>query len=160
MNGMRSAPFRCLVVLSLMVDVCPAGASAATDVEQAVAPVYPGAAAASGIGGTIAVEVRLSEAGAVVNATVGEGPAQLRQASLEAARLWRFPAQPAGRGIKLTFLFRLMPKDTPAAQLGAVFRPPYTVEVRRIEAEKVTHYARSGSRTVPGVPPGGDRPRR
>ena len=124
---------RCLAILVLLRFGCPAQQTAAIAVEEAVAPAYPAAAVAG-------------------------GHASLRQACLEAARLWRFSAQPASRDVKLTFLFRLMPKNTPEAQLGAVFRPPYTVEVRKIAAEKVTHYARDGSEAEPSAPPERDRP--
>ena len=155
---MSSPPYRCLVILVLMGSACPAQQSAAIAVEEAVAPVYPGAAVEGGIGGTVAVEAHVSERGTVVSAAITEGHALLRQASLEAARLWRFGAHAGGHDVKLTFSFRLMPKNTPEAQLGTVFRPPGTVEVRRIAAEKVTHYARDGSQNGPGGPPERDRP--
>ena len=114
-------------------------------VEEAVAPAYPAPAVASRISGSVIVEVHVSEQGTVASASVVDGNALLRQASLEAARLWRFQAQPAGRDVKLIFSFRLMPKATPEAQLGTVFRPPYTVEVRKITPEPVSHFARNGS---------------
>ena len=156
-EDMPSQPCLCPVILILLAFTCPAQHTAAIAVEEAVAPAYPSPAVEGGIAGTVTVGTRISESGMVVSATA-EGPALLRQASLDAARLWRFPAQPAGRDAKLTFLFRLMPKNTPEAQLGAVFRPPYTVEVRKIAAEKVTHYARDGSQAAPGDPPKRDRP--
>jgi len=148
---------RLLVLVTLGV-VCLAQQAAAPVVEEAVAPDYPAAAVQAGAGGTVAVEARVSERGTVVSATAVEGHALLRQASVEAARLWRFAAQPAAGAVRLSFSFRLMPKDTPQAQLGAVFRPPYTVEVRKTAAEKVTHYARGGSQRAPGDRPGRDRP--
>jgi len=147
---LKLAP-RCFAILVLLAFTCPAQ-------QEAVAPAYPSPAVEGGIAGIVTVEARVSEAGTVVSAAVAEGHAMLRQASLEAARLWRFPAQPASHDVKLTFLFRLMPKNTPEAQLGAVFRPPYTVEVRKTAAEKVTHYARDGSQAAPGDPPERDRP--
>jgi TonB family protein len=104
--------------------------------------VYPVAAVESRVSGKITVEVHVSENGGVTSATVVEGPPLLRQASLEAAHLWRFSAQPISESARLTFSFRLMPKNTPEAQLVAVFRPPHTVEVRKPEAERITHYAR------------------
>jgi TonB family protein len=153
---LKGAP-RCLATLILLVFTCSAQQTAIA-VEEAVAPTYPAAAVEGGIAGTVTVEARISEAGTVVSAAIAEGHALLRQACLGAARLWRFSAQPASRDVKLTFLFRLMPNNTPEAQLGAVFRPPYTVEVRRIAAEKVTHYAHDNSQAAPGAPPERDRP--
>ncbi len=110
-----------------------------------MAPDYPAAAVTGKVSGGVVVEVRVSPRGAVESATVVEGDALLRQPSLDAARLWRFRAQASGsngsREAKLVFSFRLMPKNTPEAQLGAIFRPPYTVEVRRITPEPASHFA-------------------
>jgi hypothetical protein len=84
----------------------------------------------------------------------------LRQASLDAARLWRFRAQSGGPDVKLICSFQLMPKNTPEAQLGAVFRPPYTVEVRKITPEPVRHSARNKSEAPARAGAlEGDRPR-
>ena len=111
--------------------------------EEAVAPAYPAAAFVGRVSGSVIVEVHVSERGAVASAAVEEGDPLLRQASLDAARLWRFQAQPGSHDLKLIFSFRLMPKNTPEAQLGTVFRPPYTMEVRKITPEPVRHYARA-----------------
>ena len=114
-------------------------------VGEAVAPIYPELAFVGRIAGSVVVEIRVSERGEVSEAAIVEGDALLRQSSLDAARLWRFQAQAGGRELKLIFSYKLMPKNTPEAQLGAVFRPPYTVEVRRITPGPVHHYARAGA---------------
>lgn len=121
---------------------CYAQEAAPPAVEEAVAPAYPAAALTGRVSGSVIVAVHISDHGAVTSASVVDGNALLRQASLEAARLWRFHAQPAA-DVKLIFSYRLMPKNTPEAQLGTVFRPPYTVEVRRMTPEPVSHFAAS-----------------
>jgi TonB family protein len=131
----------CVVLILAAKLLC---AATSPDVEEAVAPAYPVAAAEGRIAGTVIVEVRVSAAGSVENASVAEGQSLLRQASLEAARLWRFHARRKAFVVKLNFSYKLMPKGTPEAQLSAVFRPPYTVEVRKIPPEQVKHYARAG----------------
>ncbi len=130
--------------------ICLADESPAPAVEEAVAPVYPELAVLGRIAGSVIVAVRVSAKGDVAEATVIEGDALLRQASLEAARQWRFHAA-TSREVRLIFTYKLMPKNTPEAELGAIFRPPYTVEVRRITPGPVHHYARAGG-------PGPDKP--
>jgi TonB family protein len=129
---------------ALLLAACALRAADAPVVEEAVAPAYPVAAVEGRIEGTAIVEVRLAPAGTVASASVSEGHALLRQASVEAARLWRFHARRKAGVVKLTFIYKLMPKGTPEAKLGSVFRPPYTVEVRKIPPEQVRHYARAG----------------
>jgi TonB family protein len=133
----------------LVATGCLAQQGAPLEVEEAMAPDYPAAAVTGGVSGGVVVEVRVSQRGAVESATVVEGDALLRQPSIDAARLWRFRAQAGSRAGsqegKLVFSFRLMPKNTPEAQLGTIFRPPYTVEVRRVTPKPVSHFARNSS---------------
>jgi TonB family protein len=136
----------------LVVFNCPAQQPPAV-VEEAVSPAYPSAAVEGRISGTVIVTARVAENGKVSEATIAKGQPLLWQASLEAARLWHFRAKQRIREVKLTFSFKLMPKNTPEPVLGAVFRPPYTVEVRKIAADPVIHYANKMSdlagQTVP-----------
>jgi len=128
---------------------------AAPGVVEAVAPAYPVPALDGRVSGGVVAEVHVSERGTVSSAAIVDGNPLLRQACLEAARLWRFAAQPGAHDVKLVFSFRLMPKNTPEAQLGTIFRPPYAVEVRRITPEPVSRYARSpDGRPEYGRPPG------
>lgn len=139
---MLSLPCRCVVLICGMASMGSAQKSSSVPVDEAVAPAYPPAAVESRIAGTVTVLIHISEGGSVTDARVTEGHPLLRQSSLEAARLWRFRSRAKGRDVTLIFTFRLMPKNTPEAQLGAVFRPPYAVEVRKVPPQKVTHYAR------------------
>ena len=127
----------------------PAGAACLAEdppapvVAEAVAPNYPALAVLGRISGSVVVQVHISPKGTVAAVNVIEGDALLRQASLEAARLWRFEPQPAAREVKLIFSYRLMPKNTSEAETGTVFRPPFTVEIRKINPGPVSHVARN-----------------
>ena len=73
-------------------------------------PVYPPAARANGVAGKVEVQVVISEAGRVINATAISGPMILRPAAAAAATQWVFnPATRDGIPVKtekvLTFTF-------------------------------------------------------
>jgi TonB family protein len=73
-------------------------------------PVYPPAARANGVAGKVEVQVVISEAGRVVNATAISGPMILRPAATAAASQWVFnPATRDGMPVRtekvLTFTF-------------------------------------------------------
>jgi len=73
-------------------------------------PVYPPAARANGVAGKVEVQVVISEAGRVINATAISGPMMLRPAAAAAASQWVFnPATRDGVPVKtekvLTFTF-------------------------------------------------------
>jgi TonB family protein len=73
-------------------------------------PVYPPAARANGVAGKVEVQVVISEAGRVINATAISGPMILRPAAAAAASQWVFnPATRDGIPVKtekvLTFTF-------------------------------------------------------
>jgi protein TonB len=73
-------------------------------------PVYPPAARANGVAGKVEVQVTISEAGRVINATAISGPMMLRPAAAAAASQWVFnPATRDGIPVKtekvLSFTF-------------------------------------------------------
>ena len=73
-------------------------------------PVYPPAARANGVSGKVEVQVVISEAGRVTNATAISGPMILRPAAAAAASQWVFnPATRDGIPVRtervLTFTF-------------------------------------------------------
>jgi TonB family protein len=55
-----------------------------------VQPIYPAAAKAAGVSGTVEVRVLISEQGQVLEAEIVSGPEQLRDATLAAVRQWIF----------------------------------------------------------------------
>lgn len=140
-----------LVLLLLMVGVMPASAPALSTkeagpaVSKAVAPAgYPAIAAQAHASGKVTVEVAVDPSGDVTDARLieVEGPQQVfRQPWYEMlAREWRFmPDQRmTQRKARIEFVFRFMPRGTPREKLGTVFAPPYQVEVREEEPERVT----------------------
>jgi protein TonB len=77
-----------------------------------VQPDYPANARAARQSGTVAVEVNINERGDVVAAQVLSGPSLLRDASVVAARRWKFkPATRDGKPISsvstITFNFKM-----------------------------------------------------
>jgi TonB family protein len=75
-------------------------------------PVYPPAAQAAGIGGTVAVAVVLDESGGIESASAISGPEELRDAAVEAALAARFsPTRLSGQPVKvsgvITYNFKL-----------------------------------------------------
>jgi len=66
-------------------------------------PVYPPAARAARVSGTVAVAVILDESGTVENAAAVSGPELLRGAAVEAARAARFsPTRLSGEPVKVS----------------------------------------------------------
>jgi hypothetical protein len=104
-------------------------------VVAAVAPIFPPVAVASNTSGKAVIEVQVDTTGIVTGAKIIEGDLLFRQGKIYAAtaRRWRFAAAKGGAGLRtaqLTFVFKIMTKDTPPDELTAVFIPPYQVEVR------------------------------
>jgi len=102
-------------------------------VVSAVAPAYPVVAVASNTSGTVQVEVKVNTAGEVIFAQSIDGHPLLRQKAENTARRWRFmPVANDARVrlVTLTFVFRIMSKETVVDDLTPVFTPPYQIEVR------------------------------
>lgn len=99
---------------------------------QAVAPAYPRIAAAAGASGIVVVEVQLKSDGTVLELRTVQGVGALASAGEDAARQWKFvgTSEHKNRSVRLTFVFKTMPRDTPKTQLLPLFLPPYRVEVR------------------------------
>jgi TonB family protein len=60
--------------------------------EQGAAPVYPPAAEAAGISGTVVLEARIGKDGSVSDLRVVQGPQELQQAAIDAVRTWKYKA--------------------------------------------------------------------
>ena len=82
----------------------------------------------------------MNAAGEVTSVRAIDGHLLLRPTAEKTARRWRFvpgASIPKARAVVLTFVFRIMPKDTSADELTTVFIPPYQVEVRHRPFEPV-----------------------
>lgn len=106
---------------------------------SAVAPVYPPIAVAANAGGTVETEVGVNAAGEVTSALGTGGHPLLRRAAENAARRWRFMPTADARTVRLTFVFRIMPRVTTEDDLTTEFTPPYRVEVRQRAPEPIVH---------------------
>jgi TonB family protein len=100
-------------------------------VTVAVAPNYFLTALHSHASGEVVIEVRINSEGSVTSTEAVSGNAILAAGSRQVARRWKFaPAADKGiRTARLTFVYRLVPRDTPINELVAVFKPPYRVEI-------------------------------
>jgi hypothetical protein len=117
----------------------PAAEPTAT-VLTAVAPVYMPIAALANVGGDVSVEVTLASDGSVRYTNALNGNKLLIHASLEAAKRWHFEPGASDRKAVLKFSFRIMPKGTPEEDLGAMFTPPFSIEVRKTIPEQTVNY--------------------
>jgi len=141
------------VILGVVVLRAARGSSQTRDnpaVLKAVAPSdYPAIAAQAHVGGRVTVEVAIDPAGAVAEARLVDvdGPPKIfAQDWYELlAREWQFASDQGAsdlRKVRIEFIFRLMPRGTPREKLATLFIPPYQVEVREEEPERVKLPAR------------------
>lgn len=133
-----------VIIISAAMSPAMRPASSCTEqragVVSAVAPAYPALAVASNTSGTVEVEVKVNAAGEVISSRSNNGHPLLRDRAEKTARRWRFiPADnvASARLATLTFVFRIMPKETAADDLTPTFTPPYQVEVRNRPFEPV-----------------------
>lgn len=103
------------------------------EVVQAYSAIYPDVAAAVRASGGVVVEVKIDSRGMVTSTRILEGIPLLGSAAEKSARRWVFApeAKQKERTARLTFIFKIMPYDTPADELVTIFKPPYQIEVRR-----------------------------
>ena len=106
----------------------------------AVAPVYTPIAVLANVGGDVSVEVTMASDGSVRTTKALNGNKLLIHASLEAAKRWHFEPGASDRKAVLKFSFRIMPKGTPEEDLGAMFTPPFSIEVRKTIPEQTVNY--------------------
>jgi TonB family protein len=81
----------------------------------------------------VRVEVQVNRRGEVTSVEILEGNRLLGKAAESAAEHWLFAASEDSSGVrtaKLTFEFKLVPDESPAADTLPVFMPPYKVEVK------------------------------
>lgn len=100
---------------------------------KAVAPIYPLIAAATGISGSVTVEVEIDQQGVVQAAHSIDGPKPLQPAAEYSASRWLFnPADQTARirVARLTFVFDLVSGDPPSVELVPLFFPPYRIEIK------------------------------
>ena len=94
---------------------------------------YPPIAKAAQITGDIKVQVTIDANGDVTDAKILEGHKLLNDASIAAARKWKFDRQinPEMRKADLTFRYTLMPRCSDKQDHTPVFHAPFTAEIRQ-----------------------------
>jgi hypothetical protein len=110
-------------------------------VVTAVAPAYPRLARLTRTSGEISVEVFVDKIGTVTNAiAIKKEPdsyVSFREVSERTARRWMFAASSSGavqRKYVITFIYRIMPEETPEDELMPIYHYPFEMEVRNTAA--------------------------
>ena len=109
------------------------------NVVVAVAPNYFPLALLSHASGEVVIEVKINSLGVVTSADAISGIPVLVGGSRQVARHWRFAANSDGkrmRTARITFVYRLVAKDTPIDELFPIFKPPYRVEIAHVISEE------------------------
>ena len=94
---------------------------------------YPPIAKAANITGDIKVQVAIDTNGDVTDAKILKGHKLLNDASIAAARKWKFDKQvnPEIRKADLTFRYTLMPRCSDKQEHTPIFHVPFTAEIRQ-----------------------------
>jgi TonB family protein len=88
----------------------------------------------------VKVTVTIDKTGIVTNADFVSGNPLLQKAAVEAAKQWKCEKLNEEAKVRLTFSFRMIPKDTSAEDMTPVFMPPYHLEVRGKLPEPTVNY--------------------
>lgn len=137
---MKSLGYLQKAALVLLFGICPSTAQNAQQrLVEAVAPVYPMVALYSATAGEVTIKVMVDATGAVTSARVVHGHKLLAASAEDAAKRWRFAAGSGEAELSLVFVYRIMPKGTPDADLATRFRSPNEVEIRRVIPEASTN---------------------
>jgi len=102
-------------------------------VVAAIVPVYGAIARSAHVGGEVTVEVVVDSKGKVKSVKTLGGHPLIASTAKEAAKHWLFtPSKDASvdRKAILVFVFQMMPRCAPPADLTPIFYPPYKVQVR------------------------------
>jgi TonB family protein len=86
--------------------------------------VYPAAAVAKRIEGTVALQVKLDGTGNVVDASVVSGPDELRKSALQSVLGWHFAKEAANSTRVVTISFQLPAQQTVLRQVPTSVPPP------------------------------------
>jgi TonB family protein len=123
-----------------------------------VQPPYPPVAKAARASGPVQVQITISEAGEVIEASVISGHPLLRDAALQAARQWLFkPTELSGVPVKvqgiLTFNFTLDDEELSQAQVSRS-AARYTTKTEQLGKQMVEGVECEGTRVVTTLPAG------
>lgn len=130
---------------------------------QRVQPAYPPAAKEARVSGVVQVQITVNEKGEVIEATVISGHPLLRDATLAAARQWRFkPTELGGVPVKvqgiLTFNFTLQDGPAPATTQPSAYAGPLPLRVQynreALGKQMIEGIECEGTKMVQIIPPG------
>lgn len=131
--------FASYVVMLMVLPVQAQTSGEPTGVVLAIAPAFSQVAAMTNTSGNVVIETRINAMGEVTSAKIVDGHPLLRRVKTfeKTARRWRFTQGSDDRILRITFVFRIMPKNTPLEELTPIFAPPYQVEIRHLPFEPI-----------------------
>lgn len=106
----------------------------------AVAPVFAGFSAGRETINKVVVEAIINADGEVISAKTIEASLFDDPTARFAAQRWRFAPtnkETPNREARLTFIFRMMPKETKPEEVLTIFTPPYQIEVRHKDIQPI-----------------------
>ena len=118
-----------ILALSLVVTMACSGTTANRAVVSAVAPIYPPLALSMKVGGEVTVSIRVDESGHVVQASAVSGNVLLEEASVSAAKEWRFASSSAPSTEELVFAYEWFEEGRPF-QARTIFTKPNRITIR------------------------------
>ncbi|MGI9035723.1 MAG: energy transducer TonB [Pyrinomonadaceae bacterium] len=104
-----------------------------TDVIKYVAPIYPPAAKAVHATGEVVVEVKIDKDGKVISAEAVSGHPLLKQAGIQAAKLWLFSADENSTEREGQIVFAFVPLGN--LNDAANFKKPSRLEIIKREPD-------------------------
>jgi len=115
--------------LWLVLAVACSGRTATRAVISAAAPPYPSVPLSMKVGGEVIVSVRVDEAGHVEDASAVSGNVLLEEASVSAAKEWRFAASSRPSTEQLVFAYEWFEAGRPF-QARTIFAQPNRMTIR------------------------------
>jgi hypothetical protein len=97
-----------------------------------VSPVYPDVMIQTKVSGKVIISIKVNKKGEVTEAKFIQGVKSLSRISENAAKSWVFNSsvKNATRTGKLTFIYKLIPADSPYSEANIIYFSPFTMEIK------------------------------
>src|SRR5207245_7441926 len=91
---------------------------------------YPALAVIANASGDVIIEININAEGEVISTQVIEGHKLLQDASIYAAKRWKFTsAKDSIRSARIKFNFHIEEKEKPDAEITPIFKPPFEIDL-------------------------------
>ena len=100
--------------------------------QKVVSPVYPDVMILTKVSGKVIVSIKVNKKGEVTEAKFIQGIKSLGKISEKAAKSWIFNSSQmnATRNGKLTFIYKLIPADSPYNEANIIYFSPFTMQIK------------------------------